>query len=168
MTTTTTASPSPRAAWCGCACTTSTGPASATRRSSSLSGGRRGRQITTGMPLYYTLTVSTYSVCILISSLLYVQYRLQEVFIPFSLGRRNCIGMNLAMLETKLAAATILRYYFITYLLIYTIHILYTIHVLYTILRSFTFERVNKGNFKYAHLMTMFPDNEGVYIKERV
>ena len=67
--------------------------------------------------------------------------RLQEVFIPFSLGRRNCIGMNLAMLETKLAAATILR--------------------------SFTFERANKGDIRIADVITMFPLNECVYVKER-
>ena len=85
---------------------------------------------------YFVRMVLYYTFCYTV-----IRCRLQEVFIPFSLGRRNCIGMNLAMLETKLAAATILR--------------------------SFTFERVNKGDIRIADVITMFPLNEGVYVKER-
>ena len=76
-----------------------------------------------------------------IYSLILIRCRLPEVFITFSLGRRNCIGMNLAMLETKLAAATILR--------------------------SFTFERVNKGDIKYSHIMTIFPEDEYIHVIAR-
>ena len=92
----------------------------------------------------YDMTVHTPCLLILyilISLLILIHGRLQEVFIPFSLGRRNCIGMNLAMLETKLAAATILR--------------------------SFTFERVNKGDIKYTHIMTIFPEDEYIHVIAR-
>ena len=34
---------------------------------------------------------------------------LTKMFIPFTSGKRNCIGQNLAMLELKLVLANILR-----------------------------------------------------------
>lgn len=37
--------------------------------------------------------------------------RLKEMHIPFSLGRRNCIGQNLANVELTMIAAYMLRYY---------------------------------------------------------
>jgi cytochrome P450 len=36
---------------------------------------------------------------------------LKNLFMPFSTGRRNCVGQNLAMLELKLVLATLLRRY---------------------------------------------------------
>jgi cytochrome P450 len=37
--------------------------------------------------------------------------RLKEMFMPFSLGRRNCVGQNLANVELTMIAAYLLRYY---------------------------------------------------------
>ena len=72
------------------------------------------------------------------------------------------------MLETKLAAATILRYDIDTYYFtIYYYYTIYIIHIIYTILRSFTFERVNKGDIEYMYVMTMYPVNESVNVYAR-
>ena len=35
--------------------------------------------------------------------------KLKELFTPFSLGKRNCVGQNLANLETKLVLATLYK-----------------------------------------------------------
>ena len=35
--------------------------------------------------------------------------KLKENFFPFALGKRNCVGQNLAMLEIKLILASVLR-----------------------------------------------------------
>jgi cytochrome P450 len=36
---------------------------------------------------------------------------LKTLYFPFSAGRRNCVGQNLAMLELKMVLATLLRRY---------------------------------------------------------
>lgn len=36
---------------------------------------------------------------------------LKDMFMPFSLGKRNCIGQNMAMMQLKILAANFLRYY---------------------------------------------------------
>jgi cytochrome P450 len=33
------------------------------------------------------------------------------MFIPFSVGKRNCIGQNLAMLELRVLIANMIKYY---------------------------------------------------------
>jgi cytochrome P450 len=35
--------------------------------------------------------------------------KLKELYYPFSLGKRNCVGQNLAALEIKLILASVLR-----------------------------------------------------------
>lgn len=35
--------------------------------------------------------------------------KLKELFFPFALGKRNCVGQNLAKMELKLVLATLLR-----------------------------------------------------------
>ena len=35
--------------------------------------------------------------------------KLKELYFPFALGKRNCVGQNLAALETKLVLASVLR-----------------------------------------------------------
>ena len=82
---------------------------------------------------YCMYTLPVYAKLIIV---IHVSCRLQEVFIPFSLGRRNCIGMNLAMLETKLAAATILRYDITTYLPYYIYYYIHFIYILYSCMTS--------------------------------
>mmetsp|Transcript_50232 Transcript_50232/g.104839 ORF Transcript_50232/g.104839 Transcript_50232/m.104839 type:complete len:140 (-) Transcript_50232:129-548(-) len=37
--------------------------------------------------------------------------RLGDLFMPFSLGRRNCVGQNLAMLELKMAVASLAQHF---------------------------------------------------------
>ena len=35
--------------------------------------------------------------------------KLKELYFPFSLGKRNCVGQNLASLETKLVLASVFK-----------------------------------------------------------
>ena len=35
--------------------------------------------------------------------------KLKELYFPFSLGKRNCVGQNLASLETKLVLASLFK-----------------------------------------------------------
>lgn len=36
---------------------------------------------------------------------------LKDMFMPFALGKRNCIGQNMAMMQLKILAANFMRYY---------------------------------------------------------
>lgn len=36
---------------------------------------------------------------------------LKEMLMPFSLGKRNCIGQNMAMMQLKILTANFMRYY---------------------------------------------------------
>lgn len=64
---------------------------------------------------------------------------LKEICIPFSSGKRNCIGQNLAMLELRLIIATIFR--------------------------SFTFEFTAEVEFEY--FQTYKPKNVDLIVKCR-
>jgi cytochrome P450 len=37
--------------------------------------------------------------------------KLREMLMPFSVGKRNCIGQTLAMMELRVLAGNLLRYY---------------------------------------------------------
>jgi cytochrome P450 len=37
--------------------------------------------------------------------------KLKELYLPFSMGKRNCVGQNLAMFEMKMVLATVFKSY---------------------------------------------------------
>jgi cytochrome P450 len=73
--------------------------------------------------------------------------QLKVSFLPFALGKRNCIGQNLATFEMKLILATLFRYIFLHIYL--NVHICIYIHI-YTYIYDmylYMFLHVNIGHF---------------------